>query len=557
MLNKLFNRNSKRMKENLSTLIMSILLALIVWIFAVDQENPLQRQDFNQAIPIEVRGLGEGLQTLQDLTRRTVVLNLRAPRSSWEALTVDDFEVYINLSGLSAGTHEVQINVEPVNPDVSVIDVEPRSLRVQIEAITSKTVPVQVEIMDSPAFSYEWQTPIVEPETVTVSGPRAQVEQVTSVVAEVFLRNARSQVERTQILSPRNAQNLTVERVNLNTQSANIVVPIVQRPGRKEVAVLVPIEGQPAPGYRLINVATEPNTIILRGSPEALREVGGYIETPPLNIENATGDVRERLPLLLPENISTLGETGVSAVITIVPIESSRSVSREATVQGLNSNLRATLSPERVDVILSGPQPRLDGLTVDDVRVTLDLAELLPGSHSIAPRVFVPEGLRVEGIIPQSIEVTIEQIALPTPTPDSSGRSNDADEESDSSAESETKTQPAGLTVELVEVTPDSEGGSDGEGIIESTRPTSEAAAAPSDLLGATKGEETLTAHDNGVEYLVEDVVTEDVVSEGNQFAETENPAIESAANATPDPSHLELEITTIETEPTAPRHAP
>jgi YbbR domain-containing protein len=417
MLNRAFSRIKRRMKENLSTLIMSILLALIVWIFAVDQENPLHRQDLPTPIPIEVRGLGEGLQTLQDLTRKTVVLNLRAPRRSWETLSAEDFDVYIDLTGMAAGVHDVPIYATGVNPDVVVVDMEPRTLRVQIEPLVSKTVPVQVEIMDSPAFSFEWQPAIAEPETVTVTGPRTQVDQVTAAVAEVFLRGARSQVERTQILSPRNAQNLPVERVTLDTQSANIIVPIVQRPGRKEVAVLVPIEGQPAPGYRLTNVNTEPNTVILRGSTEALRDVGGYVETPPLNIENATGDVRERLPLILPENISTLGESGVSAVVSIVPIESSLSVSRAPVLQGLDSSLRATVSPERIDVIVSGPQPRLDMLTTDDVRVTVDLSTLLPGTHVVAPRVVLPEGLRQEGIIPQSIEVTIMPVESPTPTP--------------------------------------------------------------------------------------------------------------------------------------------
>lgn len=409
------------MKDNLSTLIMSILLALIVWIFAIDQENPLLRQEFEQPIPVQVRGLSDGTQTLQDLTKKTVFLTLRAPLRSWETVSTDDFDVYIDLSSYITGTHEVPIQVDAVNPDVDVIDVQPRQLRVQIEPVISKTVPVQIEIMDSPAFSYEWQTPIVEPEYATVTGPRTQVEQVTSAVAEVFLRNAKSQVERTQTLSPRNAQNLTVDRVNVDPQSVSIVVPIVQRPGRKEVAVVVPVEGQPAPGYRLTSISAEPGTVILRGSTEALSEVGGYVETPRLNIENATSDVRERLPLILPANVSTLGESSVNAVIGISPIESSLPVSRQPIIQGLDNNLRASVALNQVDVILSGAIPRLEGLKDDDVRVTLDLTGLLPGRHQVIPKVVAPEGIKVEGVIPQAVEVSIESLSTATPAADSAG----------------------------------------------------------------------------------------------------------------------------------------
>lgn len=406
------------MRENLSTLLMSILLALIVWFFAIDQENPLERLNYDQAIPIEVHGLADGTQTLQDLTRRTVFLTLRAPRRTLETVSVDDFNAYINLNGLPPGPHELPIVVESVNPDIDVIDQQPRQLRVQIEQIITKTVPVQPEIMDSPAFSYEAQPAISEPETVTISGPRTQVEQVTAAVAEVFLRSAKNQVERTQALSPRNSQNMVVERVTVNPQNARVIVPIVQRPGRKEVAVVVTVKGQPAPGYRLTSISSEPGTVILRGSPEALLEVGGFVETPVLNIENTTSTVRERLPLLLPENVSTLGETSVTAVVTISPIESSIPVSREPIIQGLDSNLRASVSLTRIDVIVSGPLPRLDALRPEDVRVTLDLSELLPGSHTVVPTVVTPDGIQVEGLIPQTVEVTIEAIPPPVTTPE-------------------------------------------------------------------------------------------------------------------------------------------
>ncbi|MEZ4637346.1 MAG: CdaR family protein [Caldilineaceae bacterium] len=287
--------------------------------------------------------------------------------------------------------------------------------RVQIEEVVTKTVDIQVEIMDSPAFSYEAQTPIVEPAQVTVTGPRTQVDQVHSAVAEVFLRSAKSQLERTQTLSARSAQNLTVDRVTLDPQNALVVVPIVQRPGRKEVAVVVTVEGQPAPGYRLTSISSEPGTVILRGSPEALLDVGGFVETPVLNIENATADVRERLPLILPANVSTMGETSVNAVVSISPILSSMSLTRQPVIQGLDSSLRAVVSLSRIDVIVSGPLPRLDALTDNDVRVTLDLSGLLPGSHIVEPKVVPPEGFVVEGVIPQTVEVTIESTVTPEP----------------------------------------------------------------------------------------------------------------------------------------------
>ena len=269
--------------------------------------------------------------------------------------------------------------------------------------------------MDSPAFGYDWQEPLAEPREVEISGPETQVTQVRSVVAAVFLRNAKSQVEQVRPLSARNAQNLEVERVDVDPSTARIVVPVVQPPGRKEVVVRADVKGLPSPNYRLTGVNVEPQTVVLIGSPSALKEVPGYVETTTLLIEGAIDDVRERLPLILPENVSTL-EDSVVVTVSVAPLESSLTVTRQPVVQGAGDDMRITVSLEEVEVIVSGPLPRLELLGPEEVRVLLDLTGLLPGSHLVQPTVVVPEGIVEQGVIPEAIEVLIESLITPTAT---------------------------------------------------------------------------------------------------------------------------------------------
>ncbi len=416
-------RNSRptsrdQIRETLVTLLMSVALALVVWVFAIDQENPLIREDFPTPIPISVRGLAPNLQTLQDLTQRSVSLDVRTSKRTWDSLTADDFSAVIDLSDRGPGSHDLDVIVSVVNPDIEIMAQEPRQLRVQIESLITKTVPIVVEIIDSAAIGYDWQTAIVEPEVAEIYGPEVLVNQIQAVYADVLLMGTKTQVERIPSLLPRNGQGQTVERVQVEPTTAKVVVPVVQRPGRKEVAVLVQVEGQPAASYRITSVKPEPSTVILLGSAEALRNAPGFVETAPLSIDGATSDVRERLPLNLPENVSVLEEAGVFVTVGISPIESSATVSRSPVVIGLSEVLTATVSLSRVDILVSGPLPRLDALGASDVRVTLDLTGLAPGSHVVMPVVVPPEGVRVEGVIPQAIEVVIEALSPPAePTP--------------------------------------------------------------------------------------------------------------------------------------------
>ena len=407
-------RYSRSMKPT-TTLLLSVLLAFVVWFIAIDQENPMIRQEYEEPILIEVRNMGDGLQSLQNLTNRTTMLTLRAPQRSLDSQQAADFSAVIDLAGLPAGSHEVEVEVTALNPDVEIIAHEPRQLRVQLELVITRVVPVEVEVMDSPAFGYDWQEPLAEPREVEISGPETQVMQVRSVVAAVFLRNAKSQVEQVRPLSARNAQNLEVERVGVDPSTARIVVPVVQPPGRKEVVVRADVKGLPSPNYRLTGVNVEPQTVVLIGSPSALKEVPGYVETTTLLIEGAIDDVRERLPLILPENVSTL-EDSVVVTVSVAPLESSLTVTRQPVVQGAGDDMRITVSLEEVEVIVSGPLPRLELLGPEEVRVLLDLTGLLPGSHLVQPTVVVPEGIVKEGVIPEAIEVLIESLITPTAT---------------------------------------------------------------------------------------------------------------------------------------------
>jgi YbbR domain-containing protein len=406
----------RRFWEQVNTLGLSIVLALIVWLIAINQENPIVQATYPERLPVTVRGLPETLQPLQDLSRETVQVVLQAPRVSWDSLDVSDFIAYIDLTGLGPGVHDVDVRVEVLDARVQVVSVERDALRVQLDEVIAKPVPVRVEIMDSSAFGYDWQPPLIEPMTVTVTGPSTQVEQVTTARAEVYLRNAKSQVERSQPVSLLNGQGQIVPRVTPEPSTVHIVVPVEQWPGRKEVAVRVNLTGQPAAGYRLSTVRVNPSTVVLLGSTDVLTEVPGFVETEEVSLTDATREIERRLQLRVPDNVTVLEGTSVDVTATITPIEGGTTVRQHPIIQGLAPGLEATVSLDTVDVILSGPLPLLESLGPDDVFVILDLEGLLPGNHIVTPRVVVPPGISAGGVLPASVEVVITYPAPATPS---------------------------------------------------------------------------------------------------------------------------------------------
>jgi YbbR domain-containing protein len=402
----------RRFIGHLGTLLLSIVMGLIVWLIAINQENPLVTQVLPERVALETRNLNGSLRPTRDLSRESVQVTVQAPRTVWSRLQPGQISAYVNLNGLGPGTHTVPVEVTAANPEVVVTDLEPAQLTFQLDEIVTKTVAVQATIMDNTGVGYDWQPPQVNPTTVTVRGPASQVDQVVAAEAQIYLRGAKSQVQRFQNLEVVDGQNRAVAQIEILPPMVEVIVPVERWPGRKEVAVRVDLEGQPADGYRLGPLKVDPNMVVLRGSGDVLDTLG-FVETEPVLVDDATGDVRTSARLLLPDGVSAFEGDVVDVIIGVVPVEDSSRVTLRPIVRGVPPGLQATVALDTMDIIVSGPISILDALESDDLFVILNLANLSVGAHVVTPDVVYPDGIRLEGVLPETAEVVITNI-VPT-----------------------------------------------------------------------------------------------------------------------------------------------
>jgi YbbR domain-containing protein len=111
-----------------------------------------------------------------------------------------------------------------------------------------------------------------------------------------------------------------------------------------------------------------------------------------------------------------VGDSRIAVQVTISAIEDSITISRPIRFQGLEPGLSVTLSPEFVDVILSGPAPIIWSLKPADIDVFLDLTGKGPGTYKLTPQVDKPRELELVILSPEQVEVVIVE-GGPTPTP--------------------------------------------------------------------------------------------------------------------------------------------
>jgi YbbR domain-containing protein len=346
-----------------------------------------------------------------------VQITVRAPESILNSLKLDDFAVGVDLTNLDQGIHQVPVQVT-LNKDPSrVIQVEPEYVTLEVEPEVVKTVPVRMQIVGEPALGYLMRAPIVVSRQVTVTGPSTYVTQVVEAVTEISVQDAETSIEGEFELQIQDSEGQPVPYVTWTPKVTNVRIPIEPSGYYRALAVKVVLEGQIAPGYRITDISVEPPTVTVFGTPDVVAALPGFIETEPINVEGVQADVIERPALNGTSNVAVVpGQQPVEVLVSVEAIESSLTVEITPELQGLGPNLTATVSPETVEVILSGPLPVLETLEAEDVRIVLDLFELPLGTHQLEPQVVVPEGMTAESILPATVQVEIFVAPRPTPT---------------------------------------------------------------------------------------------------------------------------------------------
>lgn len=410
----------RRLGRNLGTLLLSFILAVVVWISAVMASDPNIQNEMASPVTIEISGQDPGLMIMGDLPNQ-VRLTLSAPRSVWDSLTnnPDAVHAYIDLSNLAAGTHRVPIQIKIGLRPVQLVKIEPQEVDITIETLVAQKFAVTLHVSGDPALGFKAGPTQIEPSQIAISGPESLAGQVTEVSANLDISRARESIETSLAVTPLDKNGNVVSGLTINPRVVAVSQPIELQGGYRNVIVKVATTGRIANGYKLTNIfVTPPNVIVFSTNPQLVNILPGYVETKPLDLANASDDFEAYLELDLPANISIVGDSKVLVQVSIAAVESNLTLSLPVDISGLNPLLIAELAPRTVDVIISGPIPVLNNLKASDLRVKVDLSNLGPGIYNLKPTVeLLPQGVSVVTIMPPNVEVILTLAPTPTPTP--------------------------------------------------------------------------------------------------------------------------------------------
>ncbi|HET9201376.1 MAG TPA: CdaR family protein [Dehalococcoidia bacterium] len=395
-------------RENAGLLGISIVLAIGLWMFVTNEENPDRTDDFPFPLAVEAVNVPENLAVFGPLD--PVTIRVTAPEDTFEDLEVEDFRAVADLSNAVSGEAQVPVTVDYTGGrrNVDIEGVSPSTVTVNLQPLVEREFPVRVDVTGPPPLGLNVGDIEVTPEEVTVSGPEEAVALVDEVIGEVDLGSVGVALEafETQVeLVPRSSQGFTVVGVVLETQTADAVIEIERETLQQTVPVVVETTGTPAAGFRLSDLNVTPLTVVISGPLQALADLEN-ISTEAIDLNDASESFTEEVALDLPDDVSAVPDS-VTVEVTIEQSTAEATLGVAPRFINTAPGLTSSTSTAIVLVTVSGPLNVLQDISPEAVQVVVDLAGLGPGTYTLTPVVQVPDGVTFIRVSPVQITVTL------------------------------------------------------------------------------------------------------------------------------------------------------
>ena len=376
--------------HNLGTKVLSVILAIIIWLLVTNIDNPYTTKTFTD-IPVSVLNeetLLKKNKTWDIIEGDKVSVTIKAKRSVIDKIGRSDINATADLSKLSI-TNAVPINVVIDKYDDEISEKSLGSvdtMKVKLENIKKGQFPVTIETTGNVGSGYAVGTKIPTPNIVEVTGPESQIDRINEVRVTVNVEGlTKSQTFSVEpVYYNYDGDKLDASRLTCNVETVEVSINLLQT---KKVDLKVETTGEVAKGYALESVLLEPKSIVVAGTKDKLADLSEILVTG-LSIDGLKKDTEENIDITdyLPEDIKLAQDNpDVRVNVQVVPLDK-RSIGdpvNKITVRNPNIDYRLEFLDDMISVTVRGEKDEIEDITLEDLKPVIDVSDLAVGEHEL------------------------------------------------------------------------------------------------------------------------------------------------------------------------------
>lgn len=396
------------LKNNLKTKIISVLLAIIFWLYVTNVTNPFEtRTVYNVPVRIENEGyLDENGYKIKNAYRSTIDITIRGRRDAVQKVTTNDFDAFVDYSQIDS-VYNTKLSIEEPqsrNLGVTIVSYYPSSIDIQLDKNKSATFPVELESNITMKPGYVLIGTTVSPESIPFYAEGSVIDSVGSIRADLNIkdldRDTTKQVQCT-------VYNKDGKEISALSKDLKVSVKLEVA---KEVPVSLVTRGRLAADYVETLRVMEPSKVLITGPTETLAGISS-IKTEEVDIDGLTENLASTVPLVLPSGVKLVNATDrVNVNISVEKL-----IYRDIDVPGDKiSILNATNDGSLVYEIstanhvlkFKGKQADINEIRIESLKPSVDVAGLAEGVHKLRLNLTVSPQLKLLQQVYVDVKIT-------------------------------------------------------------------------------------------------------------------------------------------------------
>lgn len=408
----------RKWTDNFPLKIMSVAIAVLVWLLVVNIDNPLETEYYTISnVEIINKDYIESPETggkmcMPEGDQSSIKVAITAQRKVQSRIRSTDITATADLQqAISLETSPVMVPITASCPGISPEDIKvtPQNLSVYLDDKETQEFVVNVSRGESrPAKDYEVGTLTSNPEKVRITGPKSLVNKIDKVSATISVAGKNLDFAQERILSiyDKNQDLLSDAEMNSLRIENNGRVTVTARlwKVRKDVKMTAGYVGEPEWGYQVGTVKTLPDTISVAGSTEALETLAqqnNTIEIPAdkVDISGKSRDVEVKVSLadILPAGLKLVSDSSedVWVTVNILPVgsEAYNFLTKEIEVKNKPEDLQVAFETAQIEIRIKSEEFDMAELDVEkDIKVSIDLEGKEEGNYEVPVEITLPKG---------------------------------------------------------------------------------------------------------------------------------------------------------------------
>lgn len=419
MKNRIKEFLSVRLMHNIGYKILSLVIAIVVWLIVINVADPITTRTFN-GLEVEIRNqaaITSINQVYEVVEGNTIDFVVKGKASVIKNLKMSDFNAYADLSMLSPVLATDIVVKCDVNESIE-IDTKNKMLVVKLEDVKEKNFQVVVETKGEVSDGYYIGDYEIKPNIITVSGGASKINQIENIKVQVNVDGAKKSFSAKVEPVAYDSYGKAIDYANFAFSNSGTPITEVRVNTTifktKTIPVVLKITGEPAEGYQYRGeYEYTPKSVSVSGATRVLKKIES-IEIP-IDITGFAGEYENNISLAeyLPEGVKAVNsEEDISVRIALESMyEKDISISSEDIEMRNVSELYEVIlkEPEKVYTIkIKATKDKIENIEPESVKAYVDLANATEGDCFLQLQF---EGLETVFVVsePQLLSVTLEK----------------------------------------------------------------------------------------------------------------------------------------------------